>query len=219
MVTFASSFRFFPKNLVSRRRLLARDHSPQNLPRYEQQNPIMVNNPLSLFFHHDRDKEGERSDGGKPDLIVPDILSKTREINIFASLTRDIESVSARLNNEAKNTTVLAPTNTAVQQLPRKPWEDPDDYEMFGTEGAYAGVEGESRAARNLRRFVEAHLVPQSPWPAKMQVETLGGGKIHWDRGEDGKVYIQPGNIEVDTVATKVSNGQVWILKGVINYA
>src|SRR5436190_4954969 len=141
IVTFASSFRFFPKNLVSRRRLLARDHIPQNLPRYEQQNTIMVNNPQSLFFHHDRDKKGERSDGGMPDLIVPDILSKTREINIFASLTRDIESVSARLNNEAKNTTVLAPTNIAVQQLPRKPWEDPDDYEMFGTEGGYAGVE------------------------------------------------------------------------------
>ena len=32
--------------------------------------------------------------------------------------------------------------------------------------------------------------MPQSPWPAKMQVETLGGGKIHWDRGEDGKVYV-----------------------------
>jgi len=184
----------------------------------------MVNNLPSIFLppsptEHDRDEEGEGSNGGSPDLIVSDILSKTREINIFASLTRDIESISARLNNGAKNTTVLAPTNVAVQHLPRKPWEDPDDYEMFGSEGAYAGVEGESRAARNLRRFVEAHLVPQSPWPAKMEVETLGGGKIYWDRGEDGKIYIQPGNIEVDRVATEVSNGQVWILEGIINYA
>jgi len=61
--------------------------------------------------------------------------------------------------------------------------------------------------------------VPQGPWPAKVEVETLAGVKIYWDRAEDDKIYIQPGNIEVDRVATAVSNGQVWILKGVINYA
>ena len=29
---------------------------------------------------------------------------------------------------------------------------------------------------------------------------------------------IQPGDIEVNRVATKVSNGEVWILNGIINY-
>lgn len=29
---------------------------------------------------------------------------------------------------------------------------------------------------------------------------------------------IQPGNIEVSSVAEKVSNGEVWVLNGVINY-
>jgi hypothetical protein len=32
-------------------------------------------------------------------------------------------------------------------------------------------------------------------------------------------LQIQPGNIEVSSVASKVYNGEVWILKGVRNYA
>ena len=30
---------------------------------------------------------------------------------------------------------------------------------------------------------------------------------------------IQPGDIEVSSVASRVSNGEVWIIKGVVNYA
>lgn len=29
---------------------------------------------------------------------------------------------------------------------------------------------------------------------------------------------IQPGNIEVSSIAEKVANGEVWVLKGVVNY-
>jgi hypothetical protein len=32
-------------------------------------------------------------------------------------------------------------------------------------------------------------------------------------------LQIQPGDIEVSSVASKVYNGEVWILKGVRNYA
>ncbi|KKZ62696.1 hypothetical protein EMCG_00379 [[Emmonsia] crescens] len=152
------------------------------------------------------------------DLFVSDILAKTREVNIFSSLTRDIEPVSARFNNETERSTVLAPLNSAIQGLPRKPWEDPADYETFGDKAAYAGKEGEGRAARNLRRFVEAHIVPASPWPSQEKIETVGGGSIYWKKGDDGKVYIHPGKIEVQRIMTQASNGEVWILKGVINY-
>lgn len=31
-------------------------------------------------------------------------------------------------------------------------------------------------------------------------------------------VKVQPGNIEVSSVAEKVANGEVWVLKGVVNY-
>jgi hypothetical protein len=33
------------------------------------------------------------------------------------------------------------------------------------------------------------------------------------------RLQVQPGNIEVSSVASKVYNGEVWILKGVRNYA
>ncbi|PGH12725.1 hypothetical protein AJ79_04086 [Helicocarpus griseus UAMH5409] len=154
-------------------------------------------------------------------LYITDILSKTREIAIFSSLTRDIESVSARFNNEAQNSTVLAPLNSAIQDLPRKPWEDPDDYERFGETEAYAGKEGEGRAAKNLRRFVEAHIVPEAPWKQAGEegaLQTVGGGRVWWKK-ERGKVYIYPGKIEVQKIDKKASNGEVWVLKGVINYA
>ncbi|KAL1989011.1 hypothetical protein VTN96DRAFT_5774 [Rasamsonia emersonii] len=158
-------------------------------------------------------------DGDNPtsNLIVPDILAKTRQVNVFAKLTRDIEPISTRLNDKSKNTTVLAPLNSAIQSLPRKPWEDPEDYARFGSMDAYKGQEGEDRARQNLRRFVEAHLVPVSPWKEGEEVETIGGGKVSWTKDGD-KIFIQPGNIEVQSLASQVSNGEVWILKGVINY-
>ncbi|KAL1965817.1 hypothetical protein VTN77DRAFT_5138 [Rasamsonia byssochlamydoides] len=156
-------------------------------------------------------------DNPTSNIIISDILAKTRQVNIFASLTRDIEPISTRLDDKSKNTTVLAPLNSAIQALPRKPWEDPEDYERFGIANAYKGQEGEDRARQNLRRFVEAHLVPASPWNEGEEVETIGGGKVSWTKDGD-KIFIQPGNIEVHSVASQASNGDVWILKGVINY-
>jgi len=101
--------------------------------------------------------------------------------------------------------------------LPRKPWEDPDDYEKLGG-AAYKGDNGEERAKDNLRRFVEAHVVPASPWEEGVKVQTLAGGEIWWE-AKAGSRIIQPGNIEVSSIASKVYNGEVWILKGVRNYA
>lgn len=121
-------------------------------------------------------------------LIVSDILDKTREVNVFASLLRGIESVSTRLNDRSKNTTVLAPLNSALQALPRKPWENPKDYEEFGQQAAYAGQSGENRAQENLKRFVEAHVLPVSPWEDEQAV--VGGRKLSWTEGEGGRRFV-----------------------------
>lgn len=75
---------------------------------------------------------------------------------------------------------MLAPLNSQVEKLPRKPWEDPRDYEALG-ESAYEGEGGEDRAQRNLRRFVEAHIVPVSPWKEGEKAKSLGGGEIWWE--------------------------------------
>ena len=134
----------------------------------------------------------DKGDDGSPpvngDLMISDIIGKERSINIFASFTRDTNTIAARLDDTSKNSTVLAPLNSAIQNLPRKPWEDPKDYNALG-ESAYAGAGGEDRANRNLRRFVEAHVVPSSPWPEGEKVATVGGDKIWWEH-KDGKRVV-----------------------------
>ncbi|KAJ9625087.1 hypothetical protein H2203_005041 [Taxawa tesnikishii (nom. ined.)] len=155
---------------------------------------------------------------GGDNVIISDVLGKSRSINIFAGFTRDVDSVSSRLDTQSQNTTVLAPLNSAVTSLPRKPWEDPKDYAELGA-NAYDGQAGEDRAHRNLRRFVEAHTVPDSPWEEGRKVQTLAGGTVWWEKKEDGSKVIQPGNVEVESVAEKVANGEVWILKRTLNYA
>ncbi|KAK7540635.1 uncharacterized protein J3D65DRAFT_615946 [Phyllosticta citribraziliensis] len=151
---------------------------------------------------------------GEP--ILSDIVGRDRSINIFSGFTRDVDAVSARLDDSNKNATILAPHNSAIASLPRKPWEDPKDYDSLGSE-AYAGAEGSGRANKNLQTFVNAHIVPRSPWPENEKVETVAGNTV-WYEVKDGKKFIQPGNIEVLSVADKVANGQLWILKDVLNY-
>lgn len=148
-----------------------------------------------LDYIDDKEEEGDSSaqnvimppvtGGDASNLIVSDLLVKTPKINVFASLTRDFHPTASRLNDKSQNTTVLAPLNSAINALPRKPWEDPEDYEHFGEAEAYKGDEGKDRAQRNLQRFVEAHLVPVSPWREGEEVETVGGGKVKWVKEGD----------------------------------
>lgn len=192
LVFKASAFRQFAEKLVSKRLLFPKDSIPNFIERKSQnhQTPVVadsipIHSPPSWSAMAQSKQEDDKSD-----LIVSDILGKTREINIFASLTREVEAISSRLNDASKNVTVLAPTNPAIQQLPRKPWEDPNDYEAFGEDDAYAGKEGDDRAARNLRRFVEAHIIPESPWSESKEVKTLEGTSVYWEKADDGKLYV-----------------------------
>ena len=137
-------------------------------------------------------------------VTISDVLSRERNINIFAGFTRDIESVSRRLEAGSHNTTLLAPLNSAITKLPRKPWEDPQDYAALG-QNAYDGQSGEDRAHRNLRRFVEAHVVPESPWAEGHKVQTLGGDTVWWEE-KDGKKLASLVSIFVDRQLTETSD-------------
>ncbi|KKY21499.1 putative fas1 domain-containing protein [Phaeomoniella chlamydospora] len=150
-------------------------------------------------------------------IMISDVIGKTRSINIFAGFTRDISTVSSRLDDQSLNSTILCPLNSALQSLPRKPWEDPKDYDSLGS-NAYAGDQGEDRAHRNLRRFVESYVVTDSPWREGEKVKTMGGQVVWWERRDGGKV-VMPGEIAVEGVQEKVGNGEVWIVRGVVNYA
>jgi paired amphipathic helix protein Sin3a len=146
-------------------------------------------------------------------VVLSDVMGRDRSINLFAgyvhcavgflqlsdghSLTlyyprfvRDIESAARRLEDSSQNTTVLAPLNSAVEKLPRKPWEDPKDYGALGP-NAYEGGEGHERAQRNLRRFVEAHLIPTSPWQEGEKVKAVGGNQVMWWEEKDGTRVVR----------------------------
>lgn len=151
---------------------------------------------------------------GAGDLTISDILPKSRSVNIFAQLARDT-SILNRLEstNPADNTTLLAPLNSAMQALPRKPWENrPDD-------DGISAASDEGKAAQNLQRFVEEHVIPESPWKSgkENKVKTIGGQELWWEE-RDGKRVILPGEVVVDSVLGQVGNGEIWALKGVVNY-
>jgi hypothetical protein len=119
---------------------------------------------------------GEVSSG----VIISDVIGKTQNIAIFSGLIRDIADVAGRLDNPAQNATVLAPDNSVMRELKRKPWEDPEDYDTLGA-NAYDGSAGEDRARKNLERFVQRHVVSESPWEEGKKIKTLAGNEIWWE--------------------------------------
>lgn len=163
-------------------------------------------------------------------LTISDVLPTQRQINIFAGLTRDIESLSSRLESSlpSSNTTLLAPLNSAMQALPRKPWED-----RPGDDSSVKAASNEDKAASNLKRFVLEHVVPVSPWKSGKEnaVKTLwsqegnGQGREIWwetrkggDDGQQERKVLMPGELVVEGVIGRVGNGEIWSLKGVVNY-
>ncbi|KAG0128339.1 hypothetical protein HOY82DRAFT_565976 [Tuber indicum] len=105
---------------------------------------------------------------GKPPVppLPADVLPLVKSISVFSGFTRSVESFSTCVPDCEKNTTVLAPTNYAISNLPRKPWENSDGDGVGGNvlREIYEGLGGEDRAGRNLRRFVEAHCLAENPW-------------------------------------------------------
>ena len=131
--------------------------------------------------------ETDMPSSSSDDLMISDVIARERSINVFAGFTRDVDPVQNRLDNQSQNSTILAPLNSAIQQMDRKPWEDPKEYATFGQE-AYGMGDGEGRAHKNLGRFVEAHVVTTSPWKEGEKVETMAGTKVWWEMQEGKKV-------------------------------
>ncbi|KAJ2892152.1 hypothetical protein MKZ38_010185 [Zalerion maritima] len=183
-------------------------------PKHTDQTPLSGLRPTMLYDQ--KPQQPPADDAGSGTVLLSDMIGIDRRINIFASLVRDIESVSLRLDDGAVNTTVLAPLNSAIESLPRKPWEDPEDYNRLGDQ-AYEGDDGQERANRNLKRFVDAHIITLNPWKEGEKVQTLGSSKVWWE-WSGGTRVVMPGNIEVEAVGRAVGNGEVWVLKAVRNY-
>jgi hypothetical protein len=152
--------------------------------------------------------------------LLADILPLTKSISIFSGFTRSVESISTLLSSRGQNATVLAPSNSAITKLPRKPWEDPSDQGAGGNvfSDVYAGIKGEDRASRNLRRFVEAHVVGVSPWERRQKVKTIEGVEIWWEEDAQGRKVVYPDGLVVQEVGGEAANGALWVVDGVVNY-
>lgn len=169
--------------------------------------PIMVPPPTNDQPPAQSGPTGDDGPAVQPAVRLADMMGSNRAVSSFSSLTRKHASTETRLDNPGVNTTVLAPLNSAMDNLPHKPWEDPREIAAYGAQ-AYDGSGGQDRADNNLRKFVEAHLVSASPWEADTKAKTVGGRDIWWEE-KDGKRIIMPDNIEVDRVAGRVSNGEI----------
>lgn len=172
LITTVSSQLFFP-SLFSK---AGRGQSPQH---YAVMDPAL---PSSA-----QDNPSNTQSVVAPAVVLSDVIGKSRTINIFAGLTRNIMGVAQRLEDNAQNTTVLAPLNSAIAGLDRKPWEDPKEYKALGAQ-AYDGKDGADRAQSNLRRFVESHVVPVSPWREGEKVQTVAGQEVWWEKREGRKL-------------------------------
>ncbi|KAI5799001.1 hypothetical protein EDC01DRAFT_650026 [Geopyxis carbonaria] len=177
------------------------------------QQPLALHVPLDNTMATMNDKPS-----GSP--LLADVIGIDRSLSIFSGFTRSLSSITERLSDRSENTTVLAPSNSAISKLPRKPWEDPNDGGAGGNvfSEIYKGLAGEDRATRNLRRFVEAHCVGTSPWGEGEKVKTLEGVELWWEADADGGKRVMPGGVRVSRVQGSVQNGELWVLEGVVNY-
>jgi hypothetical protein len=117
-------------------------------------------------------------------LPLTDLLGRDQKIQIFNSLISEVDSVIQRLADESQYSIVLAPENSALTKLSRKPWENSDDYKSLGPE-AYGGEDGQSRANANLQRFVEEHIVPTKSWNEGQKFQTLSGKTVWLEKKGD----------------------------------
>jgi hypothetical protein len=123
---------------------------------------------------------------------LSDIIPRISQIQIFASLIRDVDVASQRLEDESLTTIVLAPDNAALRAMDHKPWRSSSDVEQFGTE-AYEGEVGTKRANNNLRKFVERQIVSLGgEWRENERLKTVGGKQVWWETNGDGKIVSLP---------------------------
>jgi uncharacterized surface protein with fasciclin (FAS1) repeats len=122
-----------------------------------------------------------------------------------------------RLADDSTNSTLLAPTNSALQTLPRKPWEDKaEDGQVtrHGSKNSFWNKEAEDKARKNIEEFVASHLVTKYPIEEGKQLPTLKGTYISY-KVKGGEKFIDPGNIKA-LGEREAANGAIWVLDGVI---
>ncbi|KAK9458607.1 uncharacterized protein V1516DRAFT_656995 [Lipomyces oligophaga] len=168
-----------------------------------------------------KDQTDVETAGHGVQLLMTDALGVDREVSIFAGLVRQVEELMYRLQDPAKDTMVLAPTNKVMQALPRKPWEDSPDQDPVDVESGARGEE--ERALENIQRFVLSHVVYGYGFPQEGQKVKCGAGVSDlWFSKDSETTVVHRKNtkdeMEATVLATKsTGNGQVWTIDQALN--
>ena len=112
---------------------------------------------------------------------------------------------------------MLVPRNSALQTLPRKPWEDKNDKDGLrrdGKEDLVWDKEVEDKARKNVEDFVAGHVITRYPIEEAKKLDTLSGTQVEY-RVKGGDKYVYPGEIKV-LGEREAANGAIWVLDGVI---
>lgn len=144
--------------------------------------------------------------------LLSDIIGIEKKCTIMSDYALGLEKVALRLQSSSTQTLVLMPLNSAISALPQKPWLD-----VSGDKSDISPQRNDERAATNIQRFVEAHVIDISTkdFKADHTFVSMSGQKLHLTLKE-GEKYIQPGNMLV--VAEKeAENGLIWVIDGVID--
>lgn len=147
-----------------------------------------------------------------------DVIGIDKRASIMSDYALAVDDVARRLSDPDRRTLILAPLNSAIVALPRKPW--------LGDANADTNTEevdtqrDEASADRNIARFVQDHVVDGFPIGAGSSVTTLSGQtlKVVQDDENEKKVLIQDGaGVSHRVLATQTaSNGAIWLLDGVL---
>src|SRR5947207_5560171 len=124
---------------------------------------------------------------------------------------------ATRLADQSVNSTLLVPRNSALQTLPRKPWEDKSNDEQItkhDSKDLFWNKEAEDKAKKNLEEFVAGHIITKYPIQEGKDLPTLTGSTLSY-KVKGGEKYIFPGNIKI-LGEREAANGAIWVLDGVI---
>ncbi|KAG5993071.1 hypothetical protein E4U43_003594 [Claviceps pusilla] len=197
-------------------------HPATTIPKIKTRSP---SSPQTSPHHTTPPAQDRYAPKPQTSVSLADTIGPHRSISSFSSFTRVNPATAHLLDDLAAKMTLLAPLNSAIDALPRKPWEEPEPTppppDQDPDQTSQEGQQAQDRAKHNLDRFVRAHIVlGMAPWKEGTKAETLaGGGQIWWEeREDDGVRVVYPDGMEVERVAARVANGELWILRGVLNF-
>ncbi|KAK9453863.1 hypothetical protein V1511DRAFT_45433 [Dipodascopsis uninucleata] len=156
------------------------------------------------------------AEGSNVKILMTDALGVDRDISIFAGLVRQVESLMYRLQDRDAETMVLAPSNHAMQNLPRKPWESADQSESGDP------MEDERRAMANIEKFVLSHVVYGQGLEKPGEKKKCGAGISDiWYNEDHGEKVVVSSKKHADVSALVVKsqdtgNGIVWTIDGAL---